>query len=137
MRAIGGPPAHIEHMKMRWGDMDALGHMNNAVYFRYFEQARISWFDRLTPGCAAHAEGPILGSIRCRFRLPVVYPANLAVAVRAGKPRNSSFVLESVISDEGDAPRIYATSEAVMVWVDLAAGKSRPLPDWFRKRLQQ
>ena len=41
--------AHLERIAIRWGDMDAMGHVNNTVYFRYMEQARISWFDRLVP----------------------------------------------------------------------------------------
>ena len=135
MPPLQGPPAHVERMRMRWGDMDALGHMNNAVYFRYFEQARISWFERLNLDYAEQAQGPILGSIRCRFRIPIVYPADLVVTVRAGRPRTSSFVLESAITDEQDPARVYASSEAVMVWIDLAGGKSRPLPDWFRRLL--
>jgi acyl-CoA thioester hydrolase len=61
---------------MRWGDMDALGHMNNTVYFRYLEQARISWFDSIGCDYRTQAEGPILGSISCRFVLPAVYPAD-------------------------------------------------------------
>ena len=65
-----GKLVHVEHMTMRWGDMDALGHMNNAVYFRYLEPARISWFERLGAGYG-RGEAPILGSIkasrvRCR-----------------------------------------------------------------------
>ena len=127
---------HVERMKMRWGDMDALGHMNNTVYFRYFEQARISWFDGLGVDYRAQNQGPILGSISCRFRIPVVYPADLKVTLYAGNPRNSSFVLTSSISDDAEPSRVYATGEATMVWIDLADGKSRPLPDWVRQHLQ-
>ncbi|MBM3384043.1 MAG: acyl-CoA thioesterase, partial [Betaproteobacteria bacterium] len=45
--------AHVERIPIRWGDMDAMGHVNNTVYFRFMEQARISWFDRLVPEDAA------------------------------------------------------------------------------------
>jgi acyl-CoA thioester hydrolase len=127
---VTGKLVHTEHMTMRWGDMDALGHMNNTIYFRYLEQARISWFDSLGVDYA-QGEGPLLGSISCRFRIPIVYPADLAISILASNARNSSFVLGSEITDRADG-RIYATGEAVMVWVDLKAGKSRPLPDWLR-----
>ena len=132
-----GRLVHVERMKMRWGDMDALGHMNNTVYFRCLEQARISWFDGLDIDYAKLKEAPILGNVSCRFRIPVVYPADLVISLHAGKPRTSSFTLTSTISDEADASRIYATGEAVMVWIDLADGKSRPIPDWLREHLQQ
>jgi acyl-CoA thioester hydrolase len=132
-----GRLVHVQHMEMRWGDMDALGHMNNTVYFRYLEQARISWFDALGVDYKAQREAPILGSVSCRFRIPIVYPADLVTTLYAGKPRKSSFTLRSSISDETDRSRIYATGEAVMVWIDLADGKSRELPEWLRQLLQQ
>jgi acyl-CoA thioester hydrolase len=131
---LPGKLVHTQHMQMRWGDMDALGHMNNTVYFRYLEQARISWFDSLGVNYAA-GEGAILGSINCRFRLPAVYPAELAISLHASNARNSSFVLSSAITDRAD-DRLYATAEATMVWVNLAEGKSRPMPDWLRSLIQ-
>ena len=129
-----GKLVHVENMRMRWGEMDALGHMNNVLYFRYLEQARISWFDKV--GIDYAAEGPVLGSIQCRFRIPIVYPADLTVSVYGGQPRNSSFALNYTIADQQDPARIYVTSESIMVWVGLADGKSRPLPDWLRRELQ-
>jgi len=132
-----GRLVHVERMKMRWGDMDALGHMNNTVYFQCLEQARISWFDGLDIDYLARKEAPILGNVSCRFRIPVVYPADLVISLHAGKPRTSSFTLTSTISEEADASRIYATGEAVMVWIDLTDGKSRPIPGWLRQHLQQ
>jgi len=134
---LAGKLVHVEHMRMRWADMDALGHMNNTVYLRYLEQARISWFDRLGVDYSARTEGPVLGSVRCRFRIPAVYPADLAISLYADRPRNSSFVLRSAITDEKQPQRVYATGEAVMVWIDLTDGKARPLPQWLRQQFQQ
>ena len=127
-----GKLVHVERMQMRWGDMDALGHMNNTVYFRYLEQARISWFDRIGADYRRLPEGPILGSIACRFIVPIVYPADLEVTLLAGTPRRSTFPLYSEIRDAGKERRSYARAEAVMVWIDLKDGKSRPLPEWVR-----
>jgi acyl-CoA thioester hydrolase len=119
-------------MRMRWGDMDALNHMNNAVYFRYLEQARISWFDSLAFDYRAQSEGPVLGSIRCRFVRQIVYPADLEVTVVAGRPRRSTFSLHSDIRDAADSRCVYARAEAIIVWIDIGQVKSRPLPDWLR-----
>lgn len=127
-----GKLVHVEHMRMRWGDMDVLGHMNNTVYFRYLEQARISWFDAMNVDYRTHPEGPVLGNINCRFRVPVVYPADLTVTLHLGPVRRSSFPLYSDIHDTADPARIYATAEAMMVWIDLKDGKSRPVPEWLR-----
>lgn len=130
-----GRPVHLERMRMRWGDMDALGHMNNTIYFRYFEQARISWFDAIGADYKTLPEGPILGSISCRFVLPAVYPCELEVTLVAGQPRRSAFALYSELRDADQPQKIYARCEAMMVWIDLADGKSRPLPDWMRALL--
>jgi acyl-CoA thioester hydrolase len=134
---LAGRLVHVEPMKMRWADMDALGHMNNTVYFRCLEQARISWFDGLGIDYADRTQAPILGSVGCRFRIPIIYPADLVISLYAGKPRSSSFVLSSAITDGKQPERVYATGEAVMVWIDLADGRSRPLPQWLRQHLQQ
>jgi acyl-CoA thioester hydrolase len=127
-----GKLVHVEKLRMRWGEMDALGHMNNTVYFRYLEQARIAWFDSLGISYRTHPEGPVLGNMNCRFRIPILYPANLAVTIRLGQVRKSSFPLYSEIYDESDPTRIYATAEAMMVWIDIKDGKSRPVPEWLR-----
>jgi acyl-CoA thioester hydrolase len=122
-------------MRMRWGDMDALGHMNNTVYFRLLEQARISWFDSIGADYRKLPEGPVLGSIACRFVLPAVYPADLEITLVSGGARRSTFVLSSEIRDERTRERVYARAEATMVWIDLKDGKSRPLPEWVRAQL--
>lgn len=138
MIAREAPPGkllHLERMRMRWGDMDALGHMNNTVYFRLLEQARISWFDSIGADYRKLPEGPVLGSIACRFVLPAVYPSDLEITLVSGGARRSTFVLSSEIRDERTPERVYARAEATMVWIDLKDGKSRPLPEWVRTRL--
>lgn len=130
-----GRLVHVERMRMRWGDMDALGHMNNTIYFRYFEQARISWFDAIGADYKTLPEGPILGSINCRFVIPAVYPCELEVTLVAGQPRRSAFPLYSELRDATAAEKVYARCEAMMVWIDLTDGKSRPLPEWMRSQL--
>ncbi len=130
-------PLHTETMRLRWGEMDAMQHLNNVSYFRYFEQARISWFDSLGVASAGGAHGPVLGSITCRFVKPALYPADVLVELRRGRVGNSSFVLEHVMRDAADPGVIYARGEAIMVWIDIASGKSTPLPEAVRAALAQ
>jgi acyl-CoA thioester hydrolase len=125
-----------DRMPMRWGEMDALGHMNNVSYFRYFEQARISWFDSLKIDYRPGLEGPILGTISCKFLKPAVYPVELEVTTYAGKPGRASFVMWHELYRAGDPQERYAEAHAAMVWIDIADGRSRPLPDWMRAVLQ-
>jgi acyl-CoA thioester hydrolase len=109
---------------MRWA-------MNNTVA-RFLEQARISWFDSVGSDYRTQTEAAILGSITCRFVLPIVYPADVEVTLVAGAARRSTFILHSEIRDGRSPQRVYARAEATMVWIDLKDGKSRPLPEWVR-----
>src|SRR4026208_790458 len=77
MKKEDGKLVRVDRVPMRWGEMDALGHMNNVSYFRYFEQARISWFDSLTIDYRPGSEGPILGTMSCKYITPAVYPVDI------------------------------------------------------------
>ncbi len=82
---------HVEKIAIRWGDMDAMGHVNNTVYFRYMEQARIAWFEALVPSAQAWGEISIVIVIAsCNFKKPINYPGTVEVKVFAGAPGGSS-----------------------------------------------
>lgn len=125
-----------DRLSMRWGEMDALGHMNNVAYFRYFEQARISWFDSLEIDYRPGSEGPILGTISCKYLRPAIYPLELEVTTLVGRPGHSSFVMWHEMYKAGEPAARFAEAEAVMVWIDITEGRSRPMPDWLRDAIQ-
>jgi acyl-CoA thioester hydrolase len=119
---------------VRWGDMDANGHVNNAVYSTYFEQARIAWFDSVFARHGGHAHGYVVARIVCNFIKPVVYPATLSVSVASGRPGRSSFALIQEIRAETSQEKL-ADAEVTMVRINRETGKSQPLPDWLRNLL--
>lgn len=127
-----GRLVHVERMKVRWGDMDALDHVNNTIYFRYLEQARLSWFGELGYLYRGAEEGAMLGQVACRFLRSVAYPAEIDVSVYASQPGRSSFRLQSAIVDAADPAVVYALGDAAMVWINLATGRSTPLPERLR-----
>ena len=127
---------HTEHMRLRWGEIDVLRHLNNVAYFRYFEEARIAWFATLGAHYETDAEGALLGTIGCRFIKPVLYPAEVTVQLHAGRIGNSSFTVTHRLLMRDDPATVYAEGEAVLVWVELASGKSRAVPDSIRRTLQ-
>lgn len=135
-RSTEAPPIHVERMRLRWGELDALRHLNNVAYFRYFEEARIHWFATLGIDYGDDGEGPILANIETRFVKPALYPEDVAIELRIGKVGNSSFVLEHTMRSESDPSVVYSTGEAVLVWIDIASGRSKPLPDQVRAILQ-
>src|SRR6188508_434669 len=82
---------HVERIDVRWGDMDAMGHVNNTVYFRYMEQARIGWFESLLPrGEAWRTVSIVIVNASCNFRKPINYPGTVEVKVFAGEPGGSN-----------------------------------------------
>ncbi len=129
------PLLHTARIPVRWGDMDALGHVNNATYFTYIEQARVESFERLLPEGWEDGDGPILASIRCDFKRPIVYPATVIVRVYGGEPGRTSFPQSYDLTVEGDEDALYARAEATHVWIDRATGRPAPLPEAFRAAL--
>lgn len=128
-----------QEIKTRWGDMDAIGHVNNATYFTYLEQVRVSWVDSLAEGTgsvtSAATSGPVLINASCTFLKPVVHPARLLVRMFGGVPGRSSFETTYEIRDADDLAVLYATASAKVVWVDYSANRSTPLPERLRALL--
>ena len=125
--------AHTEIIKVRWGDMDAFGHVNNINFFQYMEQARISWFDTLSPTLTDGDEGPVIVSACCTFIKPIVFPATVAVSVEVGELGRSSMPISHEIYLENDPAIRFAEGRTTIVWVNRKSGKSVPLPAQFRE----
>lgn len=122
-----------EHV--RWGDMDAFGHVNNVQFFRYLEGARIAYARAIIEGpIGATGENVILADQRCSFLQQLTWPGELEVLTRTSRMGRSSFHLEQVIrrSDSGD---VAAVGQGVMVWFDFDAQRAAPIPDALRQRV--
>ena len=126
---------HTYAMPIRWGDMDAMWHVNNAVYFRYIESARIAWFESLGFVADPRGTGPVVVNASCTFLRPLVYPGDIELRTFAGQPGRSSFETRVEIRRNGDAT-LCAEGRAKVVWVDHAAGRSIPLPDAMRRLVE-
>lgn len=128
---------HFTSLPVQWGDMDALGHVNNAIYFRYVESGRIAYFDALVDGFWANTgagEGPILADIQCSFLGQLRYPAQIEVGTRTSKLGGKSLTIEAGIFPAG-APDPVATSRAVVVWFDYVRQSTAPLRPDLRERI--
>ena len=113
---------------VRWGEMDALGHVNNTVYFRYFEDVRIEYIrqlglDLLQPKVPL---GPILAQIGCNFMRPVVFPDTLTVGCRIASIGNTSFRMEQGEYSQ-QQQRVVATGESVIVMLNYKTGEKVPI----------
>ena len=118
---------HTTQFAVRWGDMDALGHVNNTAYFRYMEEARVGWLQAQTGGSGfGSGEGTVIVNASCNFLVPLVYPADVEVRMYLGSPGRSSVGSYYDILSGGTK---YADGAAKIVWVDLATGRPSPLPE--------
>jgi acyl-CoA thioester hydrolase len=131
--------AHIERIPIRWGDMDAMGHVNNTVYFRFMEQARISWFRALVPERDAWVStGIVIANATCNYKRAMTYPGTVEVRLYVGKPGGSSVATHyelRVINGDTRDPVPYADGAALVVFVDMKQQKSKRIPEGIRERL--
>jgi acyl-CoA thioester hydrolase len=122
---------------VHWGDMDALGHVNNARYFTWFESARIALFERVgLVAVGTPAVGPILASTRCDFLAPVRYPAELVAGTRIERLGNTSFTMGYGVAHRAEPGRLVARGEGVVVLIDYTSGAKVPIPEELRARLE-
>jgi acyl-CoA thioester hydrolase len=128
-------PVVIE-LPVAWGEMDALRHVNNIVYFRYFESARMAYFTRLDIWNYMNETGvgPILASTECKFRLPLVYPDTVSVGTKISGVEADRFVMKYVVVSQRHA-KVAAEGEGLIVSYDYRALKKAPLPDEIKRRI--
>ena len=122
----------------RWGDADALGHINNVMFMRYIESGRLDYFQRL---CGITLEpdsrqGFVLASLTADFLAQVHHPALLETGTRVTRLGNRSFDIESSIFAEGEENPVF-TSLGICVWYDFENACSMVIPDDVRNRVNQ
>ncbi|MCP4869220.1 MAG: acyl-CoA thioesterase [Proteobacteria bacterium] len=128
-------PVTIE-IPTRWGDLDAFQHVNNTVFFVYFESARIAYFDKLgyRDLVESTGKGPILAETSCRFRRPLKYPDQLTVGARVTDVGEDRFTMEYRIWS-AELQTAAAKGTGLIVSYDYRAEARCPLPDVIRERI--
>ena len=121
-------------MSIRWGDMDAYGHVNNTVYFRYMEQARVEYLEALGIRVMPQGSAPVIINAACTFLMPLNHPGMVEVRMFCGQPGRSSVPTHYEIRLQGD-DTLYATGDAKIVWMDVATGRSVAIPEVVRAKL--
>ena len=117
---------------IRWGDMDAMGHVNNGSYFRYLETVRIDWMYSI--GCVPDpkGEGPVIVNAFCNFYRQLEYPGDVLIKMYASDPGRTTFETWGTM-ERADVPGvIYAAGGATTIWIDFPTQKAANLPDWMR-----
>lgn len=119
-----------------WGEMDSLGHVNNAVYFRYMESARVAFIRGLGWEIDPHAKGigVILHSVQCRFRVAVTFPDTLTVTARLVSVEDDRFTIEHELFSTKTGGLV-ATGSGIIVAYDYERASKASIPEPFRSRL--
>lgn len=135
-------PVHVA-VQVRWRDLDALGHVNNAVYLTYFELARLAYIRALLGADAALDRRTmlpvefqfILAEVNCQFRLPITLHDRPVAAIWVSQVGRKSFVFQYRITDQ-EGGRLFAEGCSTQVWFDYAANESRPVPTAIVARME-
>ena len=119
-------------MTVRWRDMDAMGHVNNAKYISYLEEARVRWMLGV-PGVSMNdAVAPVVAATHVNYRAPIVWPDDIVVELFVERLGSSSVTIGHRITSLEDESVLYSDGHVVVVWMDTRSGRSAPLPDAIR-----
>lgn len=127
---------HTTELDVRWGDLDAFNHVNNATYLDYIQEARLRWLVTLDEGWYGADIHPVVVNTTCNYRTAIVWPARLRIELGVEKIGSSSVMMTHRIVDAGDSGTLYCDGHVVMVWISRATGRSVPLPDVVRAGLE-
>jgi acyl-CoA thioester hydrolase len=121
-----------------WGQMDAFRHLNNTTYFRFFESARIAYFERLSllEYMEATGVGPILAATNCRFKIPLTYPDTVSIGVRVSEIAEDRFTQDYYVVSQ-QHQRVAAEGSGLIVCFDYRQNKKAPIPAELKERIQQ
>jgi len=125
--------AHVP-ISVRWRDMDSLGHVNNAKYVSYLEEARVRWLLGI-PGVTISMQDtvmPVVVATNLNYRAPITWPSDIVVELFVEKLGTSSVTIGHRILDRKDERMLYSDGNVVAVWMDTRTGKSVPLPEAIR-----
>lgn len=126
---------HVD--KVRFGDLDAMRHVNNVTFLSYFEDARVQYLSQLLGGDDPSTRtgfGLIFAECRINYRAPAFYDEEIRTSLRPGEIARSSARIEFTMHAVGDE-RLLTEGYGVVVGYDYAAGRSMPLPESFRSAL--
>lgn len=138
MTALPAPVADYPFIfweDVRFGDLDSLGHVNNAVYATYLESARIAYYQHLT-GLPLEQLDLILAELTISYRAPGFFGDRLAIGVRVASLGTKSFVMEYAVARAGD-DALLATGRSVQVAFDYRENRTIPVPELVRRRVAE
>ncbi|OAN11040.1 thioesterase [Photobacterium jeanii] len=128
----------ITEIPVAWGEMDALNHVNNVVYFRYFETARIDYFQQLALMAQIQQSGigPVVSETQCKYKRPVTFPDTLSVGSRICELGDDRFTMEYIIYSQRQG-KITTEGSAKVVMVDFNKQQKASIPATIRQKITE
>lgn len=125
-------PVFSTPMEVRWQDLDAYNHVNNANYLVYLQEARIKWLQQLPANWYSDECAPVMAHSEINYRLPIEFPADVQIELYVNRMGTSSMTIGHRILSSDDATRIHCDGSVTVVWVNPKTGRSVPLPQMIR-----
>ena len=119
-------------ISVRWRDMDSMGHVNNAKYISYLEEARVRWMLGVEGVAMTDRIAPVVAATNVNYKRPLVWPNDILVELFVERLGSSSVIIGHRILDQKDEDVLYSDGNVVVVWIDTQTGKSASLPDAVR-----
>lgn len=113
---------------IRWGDMDVMGHVNNTVYFRYMESARVEWFHAIGCHPGPQGAGPVIVNAFCNFYQQLTFPGDIRLITYVSDPGRTTFETWTTIERVDQPGVVCAAGGATVIWVDFPRQKAVELP---------
>jgi acyl-CoA thioester hydrolase len=131
-KLVGTYPVSLE-IPLAWGEMDSYEHINNIVYFRYFESSRIHYFDKLDiKGLKEQTHiGPILAHTECKYKIPLTYPDTVIACSRIAEVRDTDFIMEYAIFSQGHQ-KLAAEGNGRIVMINYENNQKVAIPEELR-----
>ncbi|WP_349779158.1 thioesterase family protein [Xanthomonas sp. WHRI 7065] len=119
-------------ISVRWRDMDSMGHVNNAKYISYLEEARVRWMLGVEGVAMTDRIAPVVAATNVNYKRPLEWPNDILVELFVERLGSSSITIGHRILDQKDEGVLYSDGNVVVVWIDTQTGKSASLPDAVR-----
>lgn len=135
-KLLKGYPVVVD-TPIAWGEMDSFQHVNNVIYFRYFENARIVYLDKLHAMSLKEKTGigPIMALQQCKYKMQLLYPDTLSVGTRIVDMQETQFTMHHVIVSQ-KMKRVAAEGECLIAYFDFNQNKRAAIPDETRQLIQ-
>ncbi len=119
-------------LSVRWRDLDAFNHVNNAKFLSYLEEARLRWMMSIPGEWLDERVAPVVAATHVDYRRPIEWPNELVIELFVERIGNTSLTIGHRISKADDGSVLYADGNVVMVWIDRHGGQAAPLPESVR-----